>query len=169
MQEGCGLLLGGVTSPNDPGTVRHTFTGSNWGSPLAFSLAPVIPTPPGSFDPMLPSQLCTSLGFPGSASGKEPTCTHGFDPWVGKSPWRRAWQPTPVFLPVESPGQRSWAGYSPWGRRVRHDFLFHFLSTAHLQSELREHLVFPVCLAQDARREWQTLTLTLGAPGAAGL
>ena len=73
------------------------------------------------------------------------------------------------ILAGESHGQRSWAGYRPWGRRVRHDFLFHFLSTAHLQSELREHLVFPVCLAQDARREWQTLTLTLGAPGAAGL
>ena len=42
----------------------------------------------------------------------------GFDPWVGKIPWRRAWQPTPVFLPEESHGQRSLAGYSPWGCRV---------------------------------------------------
>ena len=33
-------------------------------------------------------------------------------------PWRRQWQPTPVFLPVESHGQRSLAGYSPWGRKV---------------------------------------------------
>ena len=41
----------------------------------------------------------------------------GFDPWVGKIPWRRAWQPTPVFLPGESHGQRSLAGYSPWGRK----------------------------------------------------
>ena len=39
----------------------------------------------------------------------------GFDPWVGKIPWRRAWQPTPVFLPGESHGQRSLVGYSPWG------------------------------------------------------
>ena len=38
-----------------------------------------------------------------------------FDPWVGKIPWRRAWQPTAVFLPGESHGQRSLAGYSPWG------------------------------------------------------
>ena len=30
-------------------------------------------------------------------------------------PWRRKWQPTPVFLPGKSPGQRSLAGYSPWG------------------------------------------------------
>ena len=35
--------------------------------------------------------------------------------WVGKIPWRRAWQPTPVFLPWKSHGQRSMAGYSPWG------------------------------------------------------
>ena len=40
-----------------------------------------------------------------------------FDPWVGKIPWRRKRQPTPVFLPGESHGQRSLAGYSPWGRR----------------------------------------------------
>ena len=38
----------------------------------------------------------------------------GFDPWVGKIPWRRAWQPTPVFLPEESRGQRSLTGSSPW-------------------------------------------------------
>ena len=39
-------------------------------------------------------------------------CT--FDPWVGKTSWRREWQPTPVFFPGESQGQRSLAGYSPW-------------------------------------------------------
>ena len=40
---------------------------------------------------------------------------HGFDPGVGKIPWRRKWQPTPIFLPGEFQGQRSLAGYSPWG------------------------------------------------------
>ena len=40
-----------------------------------------------------------------------------FDPWVGKIPWRRKWQPTPVFLPGESHGWRSLVGYSPWGRK----------------------------------------------------
>ena len=55
------------------------------------------------------------------AKGKEPGCQcrgykrHEFDPWVGKIPWRRAWQPTSVFLPGESHGQRSLAGFSPWG------------------------------------------------------
>ena len=39
----------------------------------------------------------------------------GFDPWVGKIPWRRKWQPPPVFLSGKSHGQRSLAGYSPWG------------------------------------------------------
>ena len=41
----------------------------------------------------------------------------GFDPWVGKIPWRRKWLPTAVFLPGEFHGQRSLAGYSPWGRK----------------------------------------------------
>ena len=39
----------------------------------------------------------------------------GFDPWVGKIPWRRKWQPTPVLLPGKSHGQRSLIDYSPWG------------------------------------------------------
>ena len=34
----------------------------------------------------------------------------GFGPWIGKIPWRREWLPTPVFLPIESHGQRSLAG-----------------------------------------------------------
>ena len=38
---------------------------------------------------------------------------HRFNPWVGKIPWRRAWQPTPVFLPGKSHGQRSLAGCRP--------------------------------------------------------
>ena len=39
-----------------------------------------------------------------------------FDPWFGKIPWRRKWQPTLVFLPGESHEQRSLVGYSPWDR-----------------------------------------------------
>ena len=41
----------------------------------------------------------------------------GFDPWVGKIPWRRKWQSTPVLLPGKSHRQRSLVGYSPWGRK----------------------------------------------------
>ena len=40
-----------------------------------------------------------------------------FDPGAGKTPWRRARQPTPVFLPGESRGQRNLAGYSRWGHQ----------------------------------------------------
>ena len=40
-----------------------------------------------------------------------------FDPWVGKIPWRKEWQSTPVFLPEKSHGQRSLAGYSSWGHK----------------------------------------------------
>ena len=47
-----------------------------------------------------------------------PSCRRrGFYPWVGKTPCRKAWQPTPVFLPGESHGQRSLEGYNPWGRK----------------------------------------------------
>ena len=50
-------------------------------------------------------------------SHKEATyqCSSRLNPWVGKIPWRRAWQPIPVFLPGESHGQRSLTGYSPCG------------------------------------------------------
>ena len=41
----------------------------------------------------------------------------GFNPWVGKIPWRRKWQPTLVLLPGNFHGQRSLVGYSPWGRK----------------------------------------------------
>ena len=56
-------------------------------------------------------------GFPGGSNGKESTCNSGelgLIPGLGKIAWRRAWQPTPVFLPEESHGQRSLVGYSPW-------------------------------------------------------
>ena len=42
---------------------------------------------------------------------------HGFDPWVGKIPWSRKWQPTSVFLPGKSRGQKSLVGCSPWGHK----------------------------------------------------
>ena len=69
-------------------------------------------------------------GFPGGTSGKEPTCQcrrhkrRKLDPWVGTIPWKRAWQPTPVYVPGEFHEQRSLVGldYSVVGsQRVRHD------------------------------------------------
>ena len=62
------------------------------------------------------------------AGGEESTCNAGnpgdrcrFDPWVRKIPWR---QPTPVFLPGKSHGQRSLVDYSLWDHRVRHDWSY---------------------------------------------
>ena len=57
--------------------------------------------------------------FPGGSVVKNPPANAGdrFDLWVGKIPWRRVWQPTPVFLLGKSHGQRSLEGYSPWDRK----------------------------------------------------
>ena len=61
--------------------------------------------------------------FPGGTKDKQSACQcrrHRrcrFDPWVGKIPWRRKWQPTPPFLPGNSPVQNCLVGYSPWGHK----------------------------------------------------
>ena len=80
---------------------------------------------------------CTVRGLPRRRSGKESTCQFrrcrrpGCNPWVGKSTGGRTWQPTPVFLPGVSHGQRSLAGYSPrshkesdTSRTMRHAGIF---------------------------------------------
>ena len=54
--------------------------------------------------------------LPANAGDRRKKCR--FDPWVGKIPWKRKWQPTPAFLPGKFRRQRSLVGYSPWGRRV---------------------------------------------------
>ena len=62
-------------------------------------------------------------GLPRWLSGKESACQcrrrrrWGFDPWIGKIPWRRKWQLSPAFLPGESHGQRILVDYSPWGHK----------------------------------------------------
>ena len=58
--------------------------------------------------------------FPDSSVGKEPTCKAGdpgLIPGLGRFPWRREWQPTPVFLPGEFHGQGSLMGYRLWGHK----------------------------------------------------
>ena len=59
------------------------------------------------------------LGFPKAQWVKNLPAMQGprFNLWARKIPWRMKWQPTPVFLPGESHGQRSLVGYSPWGRK----------------------------------------------------
>ena len=74
--------------------------------------------------PAIPQMPACALevrqGLPRCLNDEEPPCQcrrPGFDPWVGKIPWRRKRQLTPVFLPGESHGQRSLVGCSPWGRK----------------------------------------------------
>ena len=75
----------------------------------------------------------------GGARGKEPACQcrrqrrHRFNPWLWKIPWKRVWQPTPVFMPGKVHGQRSRAGqgrggYSPWGHKSRTQLSRHWLA-----------------------------------------
>ena len=96
--------------------------------PLIFKHTSLTPSPPRK-----PSQAPHSVkdtALPGGPSSPSNGSTflvvalcqrrhkrHRFEPWVRKIPWRRKWQPTPVFLPGESHGQRSLAGYRPWGHK----------------------------------------------------
>ena len=80
--------------------------------------------------------------FP-EASGEESACQCrrlnrcGFSPLVGKIPWRRKWQPSPVFLPGEPHGQRCMVGYSPWGHKELD-------TTEHVWMLTYKNLQFPV-------------------------
>ena len=63
-----------------------------------------------------------SNGYLGASLVAQWQRSHRIDPLVRKIPWRRKWQPTPIFLPEKSYGQKSLAGYSPWAhKRVGHD------------------------------------------------
>ena len=82
--------------------------------------------PKADWNPQRPVPVlldCGDLALPyceGGSGGKESTCNTGgpvFHPWVGKFPWRREWQTTPVFLPGKSHGRRSLVGYSPCGHK----------------------------------------------------
>ena len=101
------------------------------------------------------------LGFPRWLSGKDSTCQYRrhrrgqFSPWVGRILWRRKWQPTPIFLPGKSHGQRSLMGYSSWDRRVRHDLVAgctgaHALGTGMLRYLRSPHLHSAVFFAWNA-------------------
>ena len=69
----------------------------------------------------VPGQCVQVRGLPRWRSSEESACQCGrcgLAPWIRKIPWRRKWQPTPVFLPGKSHGQRSLAGHSLWGCRA---------------------------------------------------
>ena len=85
----------------------------------------------------------THLCFPGGSKGEEPACQCrrckrcGFGPWVGKIPWRWAWQSNPVFLPGQSHGWRRLVGYSPWGCKE--------LDTTEVTLHVHMHTWFNTC------------------------
>ena len=84
---------------------------------------------------------CISFGCTAKWINHTYTHTHSFlDSHIGHY-WRRAWQPTPVFLPEESCGQRSLVGYSLWGHRVR----YNWTDLAHMQSSLQNTECSSVC------------------------
>ena len=90
-------------------------------------------------------------GFLSGSTGSEPACQcrrcrSSFNPWVGKIPWRRKWQPTPVFLLGKFHGQRSLMSYSPWGcQRIRHKWANEH--TYHMESyQRRKHNQFGALL-----------------------
>ena len=63
--------------------------------------------------------------FPGDSEDKASACNAGrpgFDPWIGKIPWRRTWQPTSVLLPVKSHRWRRGRLQSMGSQRVRHNW-----------------------------------------------
>ena len=75
-----------------------------------------------------PSSSSASLSIDNSCLCNQ-TWRCRFDPWVGKFPWSRKWQPTPVFLPGKFHGHKSLAGYSPWGsQRIGYDWATTFTS-----------------------------------------
>ena len=75
----------------------------------------------------------TYAWLPRWPSGKESNCQcrrckgHGFDPCVGKIPWRRKWQPTPIFLPGKLHRLRSLAGYSPWDYKESDIYIYIYI------------------------------------------
>ena len=86
-----------------------------------------------------------SNGYLGASLVAQWQRSHRIDPLVRKIPWRRKWQPTPIFLPEKSYGQRSLVGYSSWGcERVGHN-----LGTEQQQQCVSINpklLIYPPCL-----------------------
>ena len=95
-----------------------SFSTKNWTQTLAVKALSPNHWPSREF----PSFILLTV-FLSGACGKESACRCRrlrrcrFNLWVWKIPWRRKWQPTPVFLPGKSCGQRSLVGYSPWGHK----------------------------------------------------
>ena len=103
----------------------------------------------------------SSLGFPGGASGKEPACQcrrHkrcGFDPWVGKISWRRAWQPHSSILAWRIPWTEEPGGLqSIWSQRVGQDRSDLAATAAAAGGCLTEVMPFALCAQKLGKLPW---------------
>ena len=92
------------------------------------------------------------MGFPSGSDSKESACNAGdlgFDPWIGKLPWRRAWQPTPVFLLGEPPWTEEPGGLQSMGsHRVGRDWatqhwgeVYRRICISYMQVGVRAHML----------------------------
>ena len=106
-------------------------------------------------------------GLPWWLSGEEHTCQYrrrGFDPWVGKISWRRKWQPTPVFLPGESYGQKEPGGVqSKRSPRVRHGLVDNNNSSG--EAHILEGEDYIYSQATDVASARSRAVVTLGGQG----
>ena len=122
-------ILAGYSQPSSALCTQSSLGCKELPSPSAefLSLQLLIPTPKCRTSSFQPSLQFISLPNYHELSrwlrGKETTYQSrrnkrcGFYPWVGKIPWGRKWQPTPVFLPGKFHEQKSLVGYSPWGHK----------------------------------------------------
>ena len=103
------------------GLLAKRYVGSSWPG-----MEPVPPAPEGEVLNTGPPgtsrfgflQSKFKLNYSGSVVNNPPASRRcRFNPWVGKIPWRRKWQPTPVFLPRKSHGERSLVGSNPWDHK----------------------------------------------------
>ena len=96
--------------------------------------------------------------FPGDTVGKESTCqcrrckNHSFDSWVGKIPWSRKWQPTPVVLSGKFQGQRSLVGYSPWNHGLQR--VGHVWAHTHMRENNGGASTFPGVVSEGYSLSW---------------
>ena len=111
------------------------------------------------------------MGFSSSSAGKNLLqCRrrrrHRFDPWVGKIPWRRAWQPTPVFLPGESHDRGAWRARIHGLQRVGHDWrgLAHIHASVVMVSYSWWPLLARCYKAEGYAHYWGVLLSLWGAP-----
>ena len=84
-------------------------------------------------------------GFPSSSDGKASVCNAGYVgsifPGSGRFPWRKKWQPSPVFLLRDFMDRAWWATYSPWGRKEL-DMAEQLIHSSSLKARLNMYFIY---------------------------